>query len=180
MQAAFIQDLKDQLTLLQQQARQSHQEWAEEPSSQPVGLQSPEPQRVGAMRFLLPRHRCSRAECTIFGANVDALKRTRRAWPPSTIDSKAGVSTEQNYAPAMLDWKRDSWRSLTQGWVFIVLGGCSPMNFIKQPLTKKQNFAPQPQQRDVNKWKIWIITDVETDVMLWHTTPTWDVLAHDG
>lgn len=67
--------------------------------------QAPEPQKVGAMPSLPPRHRCSRYGCTTARMNVDALKRTRRPRPPSTRDSRARVllSTGQNYLLAVLD-----------------------------------------------------------------------------
>jgi len=41
--------------------------------------QGAEHQRVGAMPFLSPRHRCSRGGCTTARINVDTLERTRKA-----------------------------------------------------------------------------------------------------
>lgn len=87
-----------------------------------------------------------------------SLKRARRAWPPSTRDSRAAVLllTEQNYPLATLDCKRDRLRILTQGWVLIVLAGSSQVDFINWPLSKYQNLSPKPQQDDMNKqsWRI--------------------------
>ena len=62
--------------------------------------QGPEPHRVGAMPFLPLKHRCSRGGCTTATMNVDALKRTRTAWPLSTRQQSWGFAVNWTELPS--------------------------------------------------------------------------------